>query len=130
MTDIEQDWLVHSGMLGQHYCDVRNKEWFFCNWMPQRHDTSLSRSCAAQNLRFARESEKRARCTNSLTFEDLLKTKIAECCVALACGDLQYAKHSLYESAVVCLRAIDVIAGRQKLGMPDNTQGDATCKRQ
>lgn len=108
---------IHGGRIASHYLHAIKKHPYFCDWV---------QPCLLENIKkikeclaFAREQIDDGILTNSLCWDDLLECEMWEVFDALANGDKSHAVEELYDMIAVCLRTIDVLEGRQKLGKPE-----------
>lgn len=59
--------------------------------------------------------------------DSVIQCEFCEAVQAYAHGDIAHAVDYLYKAAVVCLRSIDVLEGRQKLGKPEEMLPPCAC---
>lgn len=100
-----------------HYDHARVKHPYFCDWIGTKND-------AAKAKITNRLEELRLTCSDAIERHDLGWDNILDCEMwevfeALASGDKAHAVEELYDTIAVCLRTIDVLEGRQKLGKPE-----------
>ena len=125
-TDAKHDYIAfHEGSVRNHYAHAREKHPYFCDMMMPRRTypdaTKEEIRCSLENVR--REIKVEAE-EHTLAWDALLNCEIWEVYDALANGDKAQAVEELYDCIAVCLRAIDVLEGRQKLGKPKTISGD------
>ena len=106
----------HSDRICKHYAHAREKHPYFCDWTgldaSKEADVERVKSCLADcRARIEDAIERR-----NLGWDDLLDSEVWEVFDALVRGDKEQAVEELYDCIAVCLRAIDVLKGRQKLG--------------
>lgn len=122
---LEETFLYnHSDRCATHYAHAREKHPYFCDWMqPGQYDRKNIEQIK-KNLAFARSRIEYGVLTHKLGWDDLLSCEVWEVFEALVRGDTASAIDELYDTIAVCLRAIDVLEGRQKLGKPATISGD------
>lgn len=109
----------HAMRITDHYLHAREKHPYFCDWVGPKYQVTAEEKLGIKfGLAKAREFIKSEIEKQHLGWEALLHCKIYECVDALANGDKAQAVEELYDCISVCLRAIDVIEGRQALGKP------------
>lgn len=121
----------HVSSILEHYAHAKEKHPYFCDAIAPvdldkerrkgtladyQENTSYSLATVRENV--AVDAQK-----GRLTWEMLLLCEMWEVSEAIANGDTAHAVEELYDCISVCLRAIDVIEGRQKLGKPE-TKGE------
>ena len=109
----------HSDRCANHYAHAREKHPYFCDWMHKEAPKS-SQTAIEWNLEQSRKWINNRAAENSLGWYDILECEVWEVIESLYKGDKAQAVEDLYDCIAVCLRAIDVIEGRQKLGNPVN----------
>ena len=107
----------------EHYNHAREKHPYFCDWSPLQ-TTKHFKKKMTEALRMARETLEFAVANNEVEWIDVFDCEKFEALVALASGDKTQAVEELYDCIAVCLRTIDVLEGRQKLGKPKE-EGEA-----
>lgn len=109
----------HAKRITDHYAHAREKHPYFCDKVGQsatnkrdeeriKVHLGMSRQCIAESIEH-----------HNLHWEDILDCQVWEVFDALARGDKAHAIEYLYDMIAVCLRTIDVLEGRQKLGKPE-----------
>lgn len=113
---IEDTFLYnHSDRCANHYARAREKHPYFCDWSPLQ-TTNCFKKRMTEALRRAREELKIAGEANEVEWIEVFDCEKFETLAALASGDKVHAVEDLYDMIAVCLRTIDVLEGRQKLG--------------
>lgn len=116
----------HGKRITDHYHHARENHPYFCDMMmPRRAYPDATKEeirCSLGNVR--REIEVEAK-EHTLAWDALLNCEMWEVYDALANDDKAQAVEELYDCIAVCLRAIDVLEGRQKLGKPETKGGAA-----
>lgn len=127
MRPIDACW-VHADPILEHYNHAKEKHPYFCDAMAPvdldeerrkgtladyQENTSYSLATVRDNV--AVDAQK-----GRLTWEMLLLCEMWEVCEAIANGNKAQAVEELYDCIAVCLRTIDVLEGRQKLGKPES----------
>lgn len=118
--------------IASHYAHARKKHPYFCDGLlptqvpypmepgeiphPMTKDSALH--VIHVNLRASRERIRHGTFSANILWNELLDCEVWEATEALANGDKAQAVEELYDCIAVCLRAIDVIEGRQSLGKP------------
>lgn len=122
---LSQFTVEHVNRMAKHYAHAIEKHPYFCDILEvacemtepflkkKRIDTLKG---FLEVLRNDIETEKRCGILHWQTLLDCEKMEVSE---ALANGDKAHAIEELYDCVAVCLRAIDVLEGRQKLGKPE-----------
>ena len=115
----------HSDRCAKYYAHAREKHPYFCDWIiPSNRTPDEIKNKIATTLTRARRDIRDGINDHILGWDDLLNCEVWEVFEALANGDKAHAVEELYHCIAVCLRAIDVIEGRQKLGKPQPISGD------
>ena len=113
----------HSERVRKHYVHAREKHPYFCDMMmPRRAYPDATKEeirCSLGDIR--REIEVEAK-EHTLAWDALLNCEMWEVYDALANDDKTQAIEELYDCVAVCLRAIDVLEGRQTLGKTEETK--------
>ena len=113
----------HFKRVREHYASAREKHPYFCDktfideWAG---DFAIS---SRERLADARQTVDMLIAVQRISAEWLLRCEWREAEFAFANGDKAQAVEELYDCIAVCLRAIDVIEGRQKLGKPEEGEG-------
>lgn len=116
-----------------HYDHAKQKHPYFCDGLlptqvlytmaPGEIPSPMTKDSALHvinvKLRASRERIRRGTFSASILWNELLDCEVWEATEAIAKGDKAQAVEELYDAIAVCLRAIDVIEGRQKLGKPE-----------
>ena len=124
-TSSEYDFAGHDDRIRQHYDHAREKHPYFCDWVEPRDDTSEKAKAKIETiLAVIRVIIKEGAEKHTLGWDDLLNCEVWEVFDALANGDKAQAVEELYDCVAVCLRAIDVLEGRQQLGKPQTISGN------
>ena len=120
--NIEYDWAAHDAYIRMHYDHAREKHPYFCD----KVNTGFSDEAVTleEQLDSRRRILENAVKYHTLRWPHLLSYKMTAASLGIANGDTAAAVEELYECVAVCLRAIDVLEGRQKLGKLE-TKGDA-----
>lgn len=108
----------HADRISAHYRHAREKHPYFCDWVKPDFATASEKTRIADVLAVVRNRITYGIEHRSLGWEDLLDCELWEVFNALAKGDTAHAIEEVYDMIAVCLRAIDVLEGRQKLGKP------------
>lgn len=123
---------THAHRITDHYLHACKKHPYFCDAIAPvdldekrrkgtladyQENTSYSLATVRDNV--AVDAQK-----GRLTWEMLLLCEMWEVCEAIANGNKAQAVEELYDCISVCLRAIDVIEGRQPLGKPQTISGN------
>ena len=114
---------IHGGRIASHYLHAREKHPYFCDMIEPPVPTDKAKKAQNDQLEWTRLIIKTDARRGSLRFGDLLECEVREAYEALYNGDKAQAVEELYDCIAVCLRAIDVIEGRQKLGKPEEGEG-------
>ena len=117
---------IHGGRIASHYLHAIEKHHYFCD---QMNDCPILLKEDA--LRFIANGLERKRRRirygsedGNLCWSELLECEILEAMEAIVSDDKKHAVEELYDCIAVCLRTIDVIEGRQKLGKPQTISGN------
>lgn len=105
-----------------HYVHAKEKHPYFCDRLIRA--TTDERDFVKTQLEFTRIGIKFDAQYGRSNASDLIECEMLEAHEALHLGDKAHAVEELYDTIAVCLRAIDVLEGRQKLGKPE-TKGEA-----
>lgn len=108
----------HSRKIEHHYAHAIEKHPYFCDWNPLDID-EVHRGYILLKLDHAREMLKYSIECGNVEWKEVLDCEIWEAFEALVNGDKAHAVEELYDMIAVCLRTIDVLEGRQKLGKPE-----------
>lgn len=108
--------MEHSSRIERHYTHAIAKHPYFCDWVaPKETDVDIKLKIT-RHLEWCRNSLKSGIERRTLGWDDILDCEMWEVFEALANGDKAHAVEELYDMIAVCLRTIDVLEGRQKLG--------------
>ena len=118
MRPIDACW-VHADPILKHYNHAKEKHPYFCDMIESPAPTNRGKKAQNDQLEWTRLIIKTDARRGSLRFGDLLECEVREAYEALYNGDKAQAVEELYDCIAVCLRAIDVLEGRQKLGKPE-----------
>ena len=115
MNETIMGWVHHTLKIKEHYAHAIEKHPYFCdkiiaNTSKTDIDTYLE-LCRAVLAARERQGEVEA--------FDVIECEFYEAMQAYANGDKSHAVEELYDMIAVCLRTIDVLEGRQKLGKPE-----------
>lgn len=123
----------HISNIIKHYAHAREKHPYFCDWIGPTNKSPCDVERVKKQLAISRRCIKRNMKLGRLGWDDILDCEVWEVFDALVRGDRAQAVEELYDCAVVCLLAIDVIEGRQALGKPqtisDNPVGETKQER-
>ena len=108
----------HISNILKHYAHAKEKHPYFCDTI-----TCLSESGADTHLDIYRSTLKAEADNGCVEADTVLMCEFYEALQAYKHGDTANAVEELYDTIAVCLRTIDVLEGRQKLGKPE-TKGD------
>ena len=111
--DIEYDWAAHDARIREHYDHARRKHPYFCDGI-----TAFNAHVATFRLKQMRDLIAWRESKGCVTAEMLARCELLEAEEAFLSGDTASAVEELYDTVAVCLRTIDVLEGRQKLGKP------------
>lgn len=101
----------------EHYNHAREKHPYFCDQLQPNH--SRIRAVIGSMLLVMRNQIRHSITDGNLEFDELLNCELWEVQEAIANGNKAQAVEELYDCIAVCLRTIDVLEGRQKLGKPE-----------
>ena len=125
-NDIDEDHDWYSGRIHTHYAHAREKHPYFCDrLLPIDLETATPedvidfRKMISQMLSSSRDNIRARIKDGDLTYGDVVGCELWEVDEAIANNDKAHAIEELYDTIAVCLRTIDVIEGRQKLGKPE-----------
>lgn len=121
-TSAEYDFAGHDDRILLRYDHAREKHPYFCDMI-----TCLSESGADTHLGLARGLLAAEIDTGNVEVGDVLECEFYEAMQAYTHGDTSHAVEELYDCVAVCLRTIDVLEGRQKLGKPKEALPPCTC---
>lgn len=114
---------AHGNRIASHYAHAKDKHPYFCDWMHKKASKS-SRTAVEWSLEQSRKWVNSRIAGNCVGWNDILECEVWEVLDALYKGDKAQAVEELYDCIAVCLRAIDVLEGRQKLGKPKTIFGN------
>ena len=109
----------HISNILKHYADAREKHPYFCDGISPfdigyaQMDQTFEEVVEERRDDVAYHAKK-----HSLLLEHLIDCEWSEVICEYDRGNDALAVQKLYDLAVLCLRAIDVLEGRQKLGKP------------
>ena len=115
------DWNIHAKRIFEHYAHAREKHPYFCDFDPMMSTRDFAKKMKVQ-LDNARSGIEISKECGEVEWIDLLECEKFEAVVAMSNSDKAKSVDELYRCAVVCLRTIDVIEGRQKLGKQEETK--------
>lgn len=104
----------------EHYNHAREKHPYFCDEL-QPNDP-MTRVVIKARLLVIRNNIRHSITDGNLEFDELLNCELWEVQEAIANGNKAHAVEELYDCIAVCLRTIDVLEGRQKLGKPEEVK--------
>lgn len=110
---------THAHRITDHYLSAREKHPYFCDII-----TCLSESGADTHLSIYRATLAAEIEAEAVETGTLLDCEFYEAIQAYTHGNITNAVEGLYDCIAVCLRAIDVLEGRQKLGKPQTISGN------
>lgn len=122
-TSSEYDFAGHDDRIRQHYDHARKKHSYFCDGITPfdigyvQMDQTFEEIVEERRDDVAYNAKK-----HSLLLEHLTDCKFSEVLCECDRGNDALAVQKLYDLAVLCLRAIDVIEGRQKLGKQEDAK--------
>ena len=101
-----------------HYLHAKEKHPYFCDALLPHREYSREQihELIDANLALARNRIEVGVRDGNVTWNELLNCELWEATEAIANGDTAAAIEELYHCVAVCLRVIDVLEGRQKLG--------------
>ena len=111
-TTIEETY--HVSNIIKHYAHAKEKHPYFCDRL-----TCLSDTGANTHLELYRATLEAAKRVGDVEAVDVIQCELYEAVQAYAHGDNAKAVEELYGCIAVCLRTIDVLERRQKLGKPE-----------
>ena len=112
----------HDERIRLFYADARDRHPYFCDMAGQFTTKDFRKKMEAE-LRKIKSDIKLNSKTGELEWIELLECKKFGAVCAMAKGDWEAAVEKLYEEIAICLRQIDVLEKRQKIGNPDKKQG-------
>ena len=110
----------HVSSILKHYAHAKEKHPYFCDII-----TCLSESGADTHLDIYRSTLKAEADNGCVEADTVLMCEFYEAIQAYKHGDTAHAIEELHDCIAVCLRTIDVLEGRQKLGKPETKGGAA-----
>ena len=119
-TSSEYDFAGHDDRIRQHYDHARKKHHYFCDKMFDKTNKTFEN--VTDQLSWTRLEIKVDASNDRLEFRTILECEMLEALEALHNGDKAQGVEELYDAIAVCLRAIDVIEGRQKLGKQEEAK--------
>lgn len=128
-TSSEYDFAGHDERVRQHYDHAREKHPYFCDWVqpsgktPEEIRKKIEFQLSAIRAAIVGEAK-----SGTLGWDDLLNCEVWEVFEALANDNKAHAIEELYDCIAVCLRTIDVLEGRQKLGKHETISGNGAGK--
>ena len=105
---------THAKRITDHYLHAREKHPYFCDRL-----TCFSDTGADTYLEIHREILIASEYVGDVEAVDIILCELYEAVQAYTHGDKAQAVEELYDCIAVCLRAIDVLEGRQALGKPE-----------
>ena len=121
MKNTKYDFAMHDDRVRAHYTHAIEKHPYFCDWVAPK-ETDADKLRIAGELEWCRNLLKAGIEHGTLGWDDILDCEMWEVFEALANGDEAHAVEELYDMVAVCLRTIDVLEGRQKLGKPEEVE--------
>ena len=120
----------HISNILKHYAHAREKHPYFCDKIApvdldkeDKEGLADYRESVKRRLSDMRSDIEVLIKKGDLNWNDLALCELWEVDEAIANGDTAHAVEEFCDCIAVCLRAIDVLEGRQKLGKPE-TQGE------
>lgn len=111
---------AHGNQIASHYAHAKEKHPYFCDIIK---NDDLQFDFSEWQLEDCRKRLDHAIEANVVRWDELLDCEKYEAMVEIKHGNTAHAIEELYDCAAVCLRTIDVLEGRQKLGKPE-TKGE------
>ena len=115
----------HLSNILRHYAHAREKHPYFCDNLLPRDIESPELPVEEQieiNLAIARRRIESGEKIGNLLWNEILNCEVWEATEAIYERDYAHAVEELYDCIAVCLRTIDVLEGRQKLGNPEEAK--------
>lgn len=113
----------HLSNILKHYAHSKKKHPYFCDYLlPELEREEILRITKNVLTSIRKKIEDRAR-AGHVGWDDLLDCEVWEVLDAIANNDQAQAIKELYDCIAVCLRTVDVLKGRQKLGKPETKGG-------
>ena len=122
-TSSEYEFAGHDERIRQHYDNAREKHPYFCDGITPfdigyvQMDQTFEEIVEERRDDVAYHAKK-----HSLLLEHLIDCEWSEVLCECDRGNDEMAVQKLYDLAVLCLRAIDVLEGRQKLGKQEDAK--------
>lgn len=127
----------HVSNILKHYAHAREKHPYFCDRLlpidletVTPEDVIDFRKATSQMLSSSRDNIRARIKDGDLTYSDVVGCELWEVDEAIANNDKAHAIEELYDTIAVCLRTIDVLEGRQKLGKPEMNNPPPRSTRQ
>lgn len=134
-TSSEYDFAGHDDRIRQHYSHAREKHPYFCDVIDvtqNEAENSYAKKRRIEEVKgflaIRRHDIETEKMCNVLHWHTLLECEVMEVYDAFCNGDKAQAVEELYDAIAVCLRAIDVLEGRQPLGNPATISGNESEK--
>ena len=120
---------AHGNRIASHYTHAKEKHPYFCDAMApidldkeDKEGLADYRESVKRHLSDMRSDIEVLIKKGELDWNDLVLCELWEVDEAIANGDTANAVEELYDAIAVCLRTIDVLEGRQKLGKPEGAK--------
>ena len=108
---------AHGNQIASHYAHAKERHPYFCDQLqPNPSDKKRLNEIIGATLTVIRKQIQQSITDGDLEFDELLNCEVWEMQEALANSDKAQAVEELYDCIAICLRTIDVLEGRQKLG--------------
>ena len=110
----------HLSNILKHYAHAKEKHpYFFDDLLPELEREEIRRHTQNVITSIRKNLEERAR-AGHVEWDNLLNCKVWKVFDAIVNNDKAQAIEELYGCVAICLRTIDVLEGRQKLGKPES----------
>ena len=110
---------THAHRITDHYLHAREKHPYFCDRMLPDWPKYKMRCRITNNLQHSRLRIKAGIRKHNLMWNEIADCEVWEATEAMLNGDTAHAVEECYDVIAVCLRTIDVLEGRRKLGKPE-----------
>ena len=114
---LSQFAVEHVDRMAKHYAHAIEKHPYFCDIITCLSDVGSDTHLDIYRATLRAESKNKA-----VEVGTLIGCEFYEAIQAYAHGDIVHAVEELYDMVAVCLRTIDVLEGRQKLGKPEEVE--------
>lgn len=116
---------IHLDGVMAHYAHAREKHPYFCDRMLPAWAEPNIKDHIRRVLENRRARLKQGAGDGNLLWNEILDCEVWEATEAIYERDYAHAVEELYDCVAVCLRAIDVLEGRQALGNPKTISGNS-----